>query len=162
MRPFAACPRAEKLHRVTRRLRPATVDLQCLVEFVAEVPFLLFCHQAGALLRRGRSGGLTHGAIPVVRPLAEAFLTDGIDVRRATKAMQAERAATKRDAQRLLGGEAVLPRELFEHLVQCACERWGDQTMLRRRGHAIGLTARNRLQCGVARRLLGRCWRGLA
>src|SRR5262245_53912357 len=98
MRPFAACPRPKQLHRARRRLRPGTVGLQCLVEFVAEVTFLLCCHQAGALLRRGRSVGLTHGAIPVVRPLAYAFRTDGVDVRRTAKAMQAECATTKRDA----------------------------------------------------------------
>jgi len=102
------------------------VTLQRFVEFVAEVAGLLFCHQAGALLRRGCGGSLTHGTIPVVRPLAEIFLTDGVDVRRATKAMQAERTTTKRDAERLLGTEAVRRRELFEHLVQCAGERWGN------------------------------------
>ena len=78
------------------------------------------------------------------------------------EAMQAERATTKGDAERLLGAEAVRLRKLLQHLVQGAGEWGSDQTMLWRRGHTIGLTARHRLQCGAARRLLGCSGRGLA
>ena len=63
-------------------------------------------------------------------PLAYAFVADSIDVRRATEAMQAERATTKGDAERLLGAEAVRLRKLLQHLVQSAGEWGSDQTML--------------------------------
>src|SRR5882672_5320578 len=154
MWPFAARPRAKKLYRITRRLGPATMGLQRLVEFVTEVARLLFCHQTCALLWRGRGGGLAHGAIPFGPPLPEAFLTDGVNVHRATSAMQAKSTATKGDAQRLLGAEAVRRRKFLEHLLQCAGERCGGQAVLGRRGHAIGLATRDRLQCGVTPRLL--------
>ena len=132
MWPFTARPRAEQLYRIPRWLRPATMGLQRFVEFVAEVAPLLFGHQAGALLRRRRSGSLAHGAIPVVRPLADTFVADSIEVCRATSAMQAERATTKGDAERLLGAEAMRLGKLLQHLVQGASERWSDQTVLRR------------------------------
>src|SRR5262245_58898003 len=104
--------------------------LQRFVELVAEVAPLLFGHQAGALWRGGRGSSLAHGAIPVVGPLAYAFVADRIEVRRTPKAMQAERATTKGDAERLLGAKAVRLRKLLQHLVQSAGEWRSDQTML--------------------------------
>src|SRR5262245_41906170 len=115
MRPLAARPWAEQLHRVIRGLRPSAMRLQRLVELVAQIASLLFFDQTRALLRVGRGIGFAHRLVPFLRPLAYAFAASGVDVSRASEAMQAQRAALECEPERLLGAEPVRLGELLQN-----------------------------------------------
>src|SRR5262245_26203884 len=102
MRPLASRPRSEKLHRKPGWLRPSAVRLQRLVEFVAQIAFLLVFDHSRALLWVGRGIGFAHGFVPFLRPLADAFAAYIVEVGRASKTVQSQSTALERDAQGLL------------------------------------------------------------
>src|SRR5262249_57266717 len=121
------------------RLRPSAVRLQGLVEFVAQVAAPLFFDQSRALLRVGRGVGFAHRLVPFMRPLADALAADDVDVSRATKTMQSQRAALERAAHRLLRAESVRLGELLKRLAKLTRQRRRDEGLFRRRGHAVAL-----------------------
>ena len=119
---FASGPWAKELNRVTVRLSPATIGLQCFVEPPSQIYLSLVVQQPAPFLCTPDACAVLPRLVPTTLPNIESYATHPVNICGTTHLVMAEDARFKEDANYVLALALRTSSEKIKNVLQLSSE----------------------------------------